>query len=397
MTTPALESSTGSESEFNTLQELLNQTYEQPIPDALQAIDLGQWTNHYGTTTPLLLGVDQISQSTGSYPSTYQSLSTDAYAKKIPARYLRGHKGGVWRVFPVTKEKVISLSYDCTARIWDVWTMRCNAELKKHKKDVLSYAMTEKYIVTGDASGKMNLWDAFDFSYQETIQEENRSGFYSLLKIDDNTVASGACQKPAEYDGEWNYYIKLWDLKKKSHIDTFAGHRGGISSLIRIGDQCMVSASMDKTMRIWNTAEKLCTATIPAHSDNIYGMCLLDEAERVVTTSKDKTVKLWNLSTTQPVCEFRHGMHTAHEESVFDVCRVSNDVFATCSKDTYVKIWDQRTKNVIQAFYSDDGLVYSVCSLQKDKIIASTSGKSLNRGPHQGKVVIWDFRNHELH
>ena len=56
--------------------------------------------------------------------------------------------------------------------------------------------------------------------------------------------------------GEASGAIKLWDLAKAKDPKTLAGHTAAVTSLRFLpGGAKLVSGSLDKTIRLWNTAD----------------------------------------------------------------------------------------------------------------------------------------------
>jgi len=69
-----------------------------------------------------------------------------------------------------------------------------------------------------------------------------------------------------------------------------------------------VSASGDRSLKVWdlNTGRDL--RTLEGHSDGVYGVAVTADAKRAVSASMDKTLKVWNLDTGLCVATFRCDM-----------------------------------------------------------------------------------------
>jgi hypothetical protein len=58
-----------------------------------------------------------------------------------------------------------------------------------------------------------------------------------------------------------------------------------------------VSASDDKTVRVWNAATGECELTLKEHSGAVLSACFSPDGAKIVSASYDKTVRVWNVAT----------------------------------------------------------------------------------------------------
>ena len=56
-----------------------------------------------------------------------------------------------------------------------------------------------------------------------------------------------------------------------------------------------MSASSDKTLKVWDVATSKCVATLEGHSETVFGVTVFPDGRRVVSVSQDMTLKLWGI------------------------------------------------------------------------------------------------------
>ena len=81
-------------------------------------------------------------------------------------------------------------------------------------------------------------------------------------------------------------------------IRKLEGHTGpvdavAVSSILKL----VASASVDKTVRLWNSGSGHLVQTLAAHSVHVMGIAFSPDGKILASASADKTIKLWKQST----------------------------------------------------------------------------------------------------
>ena len=63
------------------------------------------------------------------------------------------------------------------------------------------------------------------------------------------------------------------------------------------GGRRVVSASVDRTLKVWDVATGKCVATLEGHSKRVKCVAVFPDGRRVVSGSEDKTLKVWDVET----------------------------------------------------------------------------------------------------
>jgi WD40 repeat protein len=335
-------------------------------------------------------------------PSDVGSSSTSAkevaqkvndYTKDPEKTECKHHQRGVWRMLPLPDQSIASASYDHTVKIWNLKNE--SRSFQRHSKEVLSLALTEEgTLLSGSTDGTICEWNIQVGALkplQNMIEEKGKfkTGIYSLVPLDAKSIATGSCQKPPRIKGKWDHVIKVWDKETKKVKFTLKGHTGGISTLLKCGDDQLISSSADKTIRIWDTKSQECKTILKGHKEYIYSIDLTPSKE-LISGGRDRTIRIWDIETEkqQSVLEDKNGL--AHASTVYQVSSFQDDLVLSGSRDGYVKIWDKRTLKTIKMLDAEGKFVYSVTGLANGAIAAGTCDQG-KRGKEGGSIVVWQF------
>lgn len=239
-------------------------------------------------------------------------IKPDTHAKGVKVRFelkhkLCEHRGNVNAVFlGFFGKRMFSASSDCKIFKWDVQGMSSHPYperiLTGHSNAVTSITMAAdmQVLVSGDAMGKIFVWDLRSGSIKEEV-EVHQSSIVSLQLVESTcpetltTVhhlvsVSKPCSlvismlQAAQHktrlghhlsisevkmssnsrlalSAGWDSVICLWDLRNRTLRNAFFGHTGVIFSIDMTEDgTSFVSGSADNTVRVWDSleGEKVC-------------------------------------------------------------------------------------------------------------------------------------------
>ena len=112
----------------------------------------------------------------------------------------------------------------------------------------------------------------------------------------DNAVRSAAFSPDGSriVTASWDKTARIWDVASGKEIAVLRGHDGGLYSAAfsRDGSR-IVTASMDKTARIWDAASAKEIAVLRGHGSYVLSAAFSPDGSRIVTASGDKTALIW--------------------------------------------------------------------------------------------------------
>jgi platelet-activating factor acetylhydrolase IB subunit alpha len=165
--------------------------------------------------------------------------------------------------------------------------------------------------------------------------------------------------------------IKLWDPSDQyKNIRTLSGHDHSVSAVRFIssgsgGSQSLanllVSASADKTLRIWDTTTGYCLKALRGHVDWVRDVCPSLDGQYVISAGSDHTARLWDISVPNPenkltlighenavgCCTFAPPSAYVHLATMAGLKKPppasgSAEFLATGSRDKTIRLWDGR-------------------------------------------------------
>jgi WD40 repeat protein len=187
--------------------------------------------------------------------------------------------------------------------------------------------------------------------------------------------------------------LKVWDLVTGSELRTLTGHSGSVNGVAVTPDgRCAVSASDDATLKVWDLESGGEVRTLAGHSKPVNAVAVTPDGRRAVSASKDKTLKVWDLESGGEVRTLTNwGLGVIW---VFGVAVTPDGRRAvSASEDKTLKVWDLETCGELRTLRRHFSPVWGVAvtpdgrraiSASEDKTLkvwdleAATEDKTLN-------------------
>ncbi|KAI1317888.1 hypothetical protein EDD11_007550 [Mortierella claussenii] len=243
---------------------------------------------------------------------------------------LEGHKGDVKAVIAPTDSLIVSVSRDKSARTWQ-------------RQSSNTFAQERVFL------GHTNYVNSVAFI---GASEANPNGL----------IVTGGSDK----------LINVWNPDDASApVYTLVGHTDNVCSLFADTDGHIVSASWDKTAKIWRNWQ--CVYTLEGHTQAIWGVLEL-EHNIVVTASADKTIAMWKDGKKTKTI-------TGHEDCVRSLALLPGVGFVSCGNDGAVIVWNNNG-DPVQALDGHTSFVYSLATLPTGEIFSSGEDRTVRVWEH---------------
>ncbi|SDR64179.1 WD40 repeat [Rhizobiales bacterium GAS113] len=347
-------------------------------------------------------------------------------------RILRGHNGPVLSAtFSLDGTRIVTASWDKTARVWDAATGKAIAVLTGHDSGVrnASFSPDGPRILTASADETARLWDAATGKQIIVFQghdEEVRSAAFSPDGTRIVTLSAGIASvwdattgklftevsfvDNAAFSPDSSRIVtaaahdktaRVWDAATGKPIAVLEGHGGAVSSAAFSPDGTRIlTASSDKTARVWDAATGRLLAVLEGHVLAVLNAAFSPDGTRVVTASDDKTARVWDAATGKAIAVL-----TGHDSGVRNASFSPDGTrILTASADETARLWDAATGKPIailrgheagvnSASFSPDGTRVVTASDDKTARLwdaATVKPLAVLRG-HEGGVLSASF------
>ncbi|MGK3963275.1 TIR domain-containing protein [Sorangium sp. So ce118] len=179
--------------------------------------------------------------------------------------------------------------------------------------------------------------------------------------------------------------LKVWDLATGRLLSNLEGHSAWVTACALSPDgQRIVSASSDRTLKVWDLATGRLLSTLEGHSAWVTTCALSPDGQRVVSASFDTTLKVWDLATGRLLSTLE-----GHSFGV-TACAISPDgqSIVSASFDTTLKVWDLATGRLLSTLEGHSAWI-TACAISPDgqRIVSASGDRTLK---------VWDLATSRL-
>jgi WD40 repeat protein len=138
-----------------------------------------------------------------------------------------------------------------------------------------------------------------------------------------------------------------------SLLRTLEGHSDSVKGVAMTPDgKRAVSASSDKTLKVWDLETGRALRALEGHSDPVNGVAVTPDGKRAVSASDDETLKVWDLETGRVLCTLEGHFDSLTIEGVARVNGVAvtpdGKRAVSASADMTLKVWNLKTGRALR-------------------------------------------------
>lgn len=214
-------------------------------------------------------------------------------------RILRGHSASVMDIchIPAIK-KIVTSSADRTMIIWEHKHMKKIKQITTYNPQLcLWYDPDSHMLFSGCTDAMIYTWDLNNYYKRPFKLEGHQDSVMHLLSFPElNVLWSASMDKT----------IKLWDLKTGTCRETKTGHNKGVHMLAYAKEyRCLLSAGCEQDVYVWNPLSNTLVHQMKGHDKPLVGVHAFDDSPEVISIDVDGKIMIWDVRTFKCVQKLR--------------------------------------------------------------------------------------------
>jgi WD40 repeat protein len=293
---------------------------------------------------------------------------------------MAGHGSAVRRAaWSPDGARIVTVSADMTARVWDAASGKELARLEDHYGDVYSAAWSPDgaRIVTASKDKTARVWDAVSGKELARLEGHRGEVLSAAWSPDGARIVTASTDNTA-----W-----VWEVATGKEFVRLESQGGEVLSVAWRPDGArIVTASVDMTARVWEAATGKEIARLEGFGGPVRTAAWSPDGARIVTASDDRTVRVWEAASGKELARLQ-----GHRSLIRSAAWSPDGLrILTASLDETARVWEAATGRELArledhdggvgyAAWSPDGARIATASGEAARVWEAVSGKHLAR------------------
>ena len=281
-------------------------------------------------------------------------------------------------------KKLVTVSDDKTAKIWDVATGSIMADLKDHTDNIKSaqFSPDGKKVATPSNDGTAKIWDAATGNLLVDIR--GHGGYVTSAQFSPPTADDPDGGKKI-VTSCFDSIARVWDAASGKLLLVLKGHTGELLFAQFSADgKKILTASADFTAAIWDAETGKMLFRLKGHTDAVWDARFSGDGKKVVTASWDNSARVWDAATGKLITLIKGHKSAINHAQFSPACPDDpggGKKIVTASDDMTAKVWDAENGRLLFDLKGHQGPVH--------KANFSPDGKLIVTASEDGTAGIW--------
>jgi WD40 repeat protein len=289
---------------------------------------------------------------------------------------LRGHRNSVRDVaFVATADgpRLLTISYDRTARLWDYLRPETNPVVLRGHDDALTHlVLAGPRYATAAYDRTVRLWQVDDpFAQPAQILDAQQPQGELAVAPDGAFLVASSLTLP---------YAEVWDLRDGAPRYRVEGHSGALAALAVSPDSAMLfTGGRDGRVRVWRAAAGEPDATLVGHVGPVHSLAVHPDGARLASGGDDTSVRVWDIAAGALAQKL-----SGHDAAVMGVAYSPDGAtLASVDRAGVLLLRDGATGAVVHSLRSDGAGLLAVAFRPDGRWVAAAA--------EDGAIWIWDL------
>jgi hypothetical protein len=311
----------------------------------------------------------------------------------------RGHTWWVWSAaFAPDENRIVTASQDGKVIVWRVATGEAGPPFTGHTGPVYSASFSPdgRLVASGGYDKRVLIWDPDEvrpFDFEKVFSAEPNPPL-SFRELAGHAAAVRSVRFSTDgrrlVSGGHDNTLVVWDALRGKPLKTLRGHAGWVRSCALTADgDWALSGSHDQLAKLWNIEgyeeqRVLRARLLEGHADAVLAAHFSPDGKSVVTASRDRTAKTWSVETGRELHSFEEGHEFLTSTAIFFP---GGKQVLTAAADNTARVWDVSTGT--QALRMDHTGRSAAAAVSHD-------GQFVLTGGDDKRARLWDAKTGAL-
>ncbi|MCX6913700.1 MAG: WD40 repeat domain-containing protein, partial [Verrucomicrobia bacterium] len=222
--------------------------------------------------------------------------------------------------------------------LWNLHSIRTNSTFTGHAAEVgtLDFSPLGDQLLTGSADGTLRWWDTASRAELGRTSPSGAGTVYAAYASDGARILAGRGINAA-----------LYRVPSMQLLQKFTGSAGSISAVAVCPEGLALAGNSDRFAVIWDTATGQLLCRLTNHTKLITAAAFYPGGTNAFTASLDGTIRIWNTATGAEMLRIQAGAQVGGAALSLD-----GRVIASCDTATpgTASIWDAQTGSLLRVF-----------------------------------------------